>query len=262
MFETARFESERRLTGSAVVAIGLSAFAAMMILIAPSLLGEFDIATLTETFPPALVEAMQLDVIGTIEGFIALELYWFGWLLVLAIYVAYSAAGSIAGDIDDGTMDTLLAAPISRTSVLVEKFLSLLTPILVINVVVFAVVYTGTRLVGEPIAPADLIAVHALSIPYLLLWGAFGMLASVIAPRRVVAEGVAAGAVVATFLVETVADGTDLDWLGTLSPTRYYDPVTILTASEYDYIGAGILLAVATVFLLASGGWFARRDVQ
>jgi ABC-2 type transport system permease protein len=85
MFETARFESERRLTGSAVVALGPSAFAAMMILLAPSILDEFDVAALTETFQPALVEAMRLDVIATIEGFMTLELYWFGWLLVLSV---------------------------------------------------------------------------------------------------------------------------------------------------------------------------------
>lgn len=261
MFETVRFESERRLTGSAVVALGLSAFAAMMILIAPSILDEFDVAALTESFPPALVEAMQLDVIATIEGFMALELYWFGWLLVLGIYVAYSAASTIAGDIDDGRMDTLLAAPISRQQVLLEKFLSLLTPILVVNVVVLAVVYAGTQLVNEPIAAADLVAVHALSIPYLLFWGAFGMLASVLAPGRAIAEGIAAGALVATFLVETVADGTNIDWLGLVSPTRYYDPVTILTASEYDYTGAGLLIAAAAVILLVSGTLFARRDV-
>lgn len=262
MFETARFESERRLPGSAVVALGLSAFAAMMVLIAPGILGEFDVAALTESFPPALVESMQLEVIATIEGFMALELYWFGWLIVLGVYVAYEAASTVAGDVEDGTMDTLLAAPVSRWRVLAEKYLALLVPILLVNAVVLVVVAAGTRLVDEPIAAVDLVAVHALSVPYLLFWGAFGMLASVTAPRRVVAEGVAAGALVATFLVETVADGTDLDWLGVVSPTRYYDPVAILTASEYDYVGAATLLAGAAVLLLASGAWFARRDVH
>jgi len=261
MFETVRFESERRLVGSTVVALGLSAFAAMMMLIAPGILEEIDVDALTGSFPPALVEAMQLDVIATIEGFMALELYWFGWLLVLGTYVAYGAASTIAGDIDDGTMDTLLAAPVSRWRVLFEKFLSLFTPILIVNVVVLVVVYVGTQLVGEPIAAVDLVAVHGLSIPYLLFWGAFGMLASVLAPRRLLAEGVAAGALVATFLVEAVADGTQIDWLGLLSPTRYYDPVAILTASEYDYSGAGVLLVAAAVLLLVSGVLFARRDV-
>jgi ABC-2 type transport system permease protein len=261
MLETARFESERRLAGAVVVAVGLSAFATLMMLLAPDILGEFDVAALTESFPPALVEAMQLDVIATIEGFMALELYWFGWLLVLGVYVAYSAASAVAGDIEAGTMDALLAAPVSRWQVLLEKFLSLLTPILVVNVVVLGVVYAGTRLVEEPIAAVDLVAVHALSVPYLLFWGAFGTLTSVLAPRRTLAEGVAAGALLATFLLETVADGTEIDWLGVLSPTRYYDPVAILTAGEHDYAGAGLLLVAAAALLAASGALFAGRDV-
>jgi ABC-2 type transport system permease protein len=180
---------------------------------------------------------------------------------VLGTYVAYSAASTIAGDIDDGTMDTLLAAPVSRWQVLFEKFLSLLTPILVVNVVVLIVVYTGTQLVAEPIAAADLIAVHALSIPYLLFWGGYGVFVSALAPRRLIAEGIAAGTLVATFLVKTIADGTDIEWLGLLSPTWYYDPVTILTASEYDYSGAGLLLVATAVLLLAGGVLFARRDI-
>jgi ABC-2 type transport system permease protein len=261
MFETARFEAERRLTGSVLVAIGLSAFAAMIILIAPGVLEDIDIDALLEAYPPALVEAMQLDVIATIEGFVALELYWFGLLIVLGIYVAYSAAGTIAGDIEDGTMDMLLAAPVSRRRVLGEKFLAVLVPIVVVNVALLVVVYAGTRLIDEPIAAADLGAVHVLSVPYLLLWAAFGMLVSVFASSRVVAEGIAAGTVVATFLAETVADGADLDWIGAVSPTRYYDPVTILTASEYDYVGGAVLLAAAAVFLLTASARFGRRDV-
>ncbi|MFD1512745.1 ABC transporter permease subunit [Halomarina rubra] len=261
MFETARFESRQRLPGSAVVAAGLSAFAAMMILVAPSILNDVDLESLLEAYPPAMVEAFDLELIGTIEGFIALELYWFGWLLVLGIYVAYSAASSVAGDIDDDRMDTLLAAPISRGQVLVEKFLALLVPILVVNVVVLVVVYTGTRLVDEPIAAADLVAVHALSIPYLLCCGAFGMLASVVAPRRQVAEGVAAGTLVGTFLLQTLTEGTDFEWLGAVAPMRYYDPVAVLTASEYDYAGAATLLVAAVVLLGAGQAWFARRDV-
>jgi ABC-2 type transport system permease protein len=261
MFETARFESRQRLPGSAVVAAGLSAFAAMMILVAPSILNDIDIESLLEAYPPAMVEAFDLEIIGTIEGFIALELYWFGWLLVLGIYVAYSAASSVAGDIDDDRMDTLLAAPISRGQVVSEKFLSLLVPIVVVNVVVLVVVYAGTQLVDEPIAAVDLIAVHALSVPYLLCCGAFGMLASVVAPRRLVAEGVAAGALIGTFLLDTLTEGTDFDWLGTVAPMHYYDPVAILTASEYDYEGAAVLFVAAVVLLVASQMWFARRDI-
>ncbi|MFC5970952.1 ABC transporter permease subunit [Halomarina salina] len=262
MLETARYDAERRLSGSVVLALGLSAYAALMILMAPSLLGDIDLAALVEQYPPQLVEAFNLELIGTIEGYLALELYQFAWVLGLGAYLAYSAAGSVAGDVDDGRMDTILAAPVSRGQVVVEKFLSLLVPVVVVNVVVLAVVALGTSLVDYPVPAADLVAVHALSIPYLLFCGGLGMLASVVAPRRFVAEGVAVGLLVGTFLLDSVTAGTDLDWLSAVAPMRYYDPVAILTASEYDLVGAVVLLGVAVALLAASGVWFRRVDVR
>lgn len=262
MLETVRYESEQRLPGSLVLAVGLAAFAAMMVLIAPGLLGEVDMAALAEQLPPAFVEAFDLELMGTIEGFLAIELYQFLWLVGLGAYVAYSAGSTIAGDVETGRIDTLLAAPISREHLLAEKYLALLTPILFANVAVFSVVFAGTRFVGEPIAAADLVAVHALSLPYFLCCGAFGMLASVAAPGRVVAEGIAAGGVVGTFLLDTVAQSSDRTWLGTVAPMRYYEPTAILTASEYDLADAGILLAATVLLLAGSALWFREVDIS
>lgn len=261
MLDTARFEARRRLPGAGAVALGLSAYAAMMLLIAPGVLAELDVATLRESFPPALVAALRLEVLGTVEGFLALQLYWFGWLLVLGVYVAYGAAGAVAGDIEDGTMDTLLAAPVSRRRVVLEKYLATLTAVVVVNVVVLAVVYGGTRLVGEPVGARGLLAVHALSVPYLAFWAAYGLLVSVLAGRRALAEGVAAGTLVASFLLETVADGVGRRVLGVLSPGRYYDPVAVLAVGEYDLVGAGLLVVATGATLGAATLGFARRDV-
>lgn len=262
MLETTRFEAEQLLPASAVIAISLAAFGGMMTLIAPGILGDIDMEALLEQLPPVLVEEMGLAQMGTLEGFIALELYQYVWLLGLGAYFAYIAAGTIAGDVEDGRMDTLLAAPISRPRLLVEKYLALLVPILVVNMVVFAVVYGAAVFIDEPIALADLAAVHGLSVPYFLACAAFGMLVSVAAPRRLVAEGVAAGGVVGTFLLDSLVSPTDFSWLGVVAPMRYYDPLSILTASEYDPAGAVILLAAAVVLLIASSWLFGEVDVQ
>lgn len=260
MLETARYEAERRVLGSLVLAAGLSAFAAMMTLLAPGLLGEVDLEALAEGLPPGLVEAFDLRLMGTIEGFLAIEIYQFLWLIGLGAYVAYTAAGAIAGDAETGRLDTVLAAPISRERLLAEHYLALLTPIVLANVAVFLTVFGASRLVAEPIAAADLLAVHALSVPYFLCCGAFGTLASVVTAERLVAEGVAAGGVVGAFLLETVASSAGVEWLGRLSPMRYYDPLTVLTASEYDLTGAAVLLGAAAALLLAATAWFREVD--
>ncbi|CCQ33947.1 ABC transporter permease subunit [Halorhabdus tiamatea] len=262
MLETTRFESERLVPAAAVIGLGLAAFGGMMTLIAPGILGDVDIAALLEQFPAAMVEEMGLGKMGTIEGFIALELYEYVWLLGLGAYVAYTAAGFIAGDVETGRMDTLLAAPISRWRLLVEKYLALLTPIVVVNVVVFAGVAGAAQVIDETIPLADLVAVHVLSVPYLLACGAFGMLASVAAPRRIVAEGVAAGTLVGAFLFEMLVTNTDLGWLGAVTPMRYYDPLAILTEGTYDPAGGVILFAAAVVLLVGSAWLFGEVDVQ
>jgi ABC-2 type transport system permease protein len=262
MLETTRFETERRLPGAVALALGFGGFAAVMILVAPGLLDQVDLEAYVEQFPPQVVAAFDFAVIGSIEGFLALQLYQFVWLLGLGAYLAYSAGGDVAGDVETGRMDTILAAPVSRGRVVTEKFLALGTPILVVNVVVLAVVAAGTALVDRPVAAADLLAVHLLSVPYLLCCGAVGTLVSVLTPRRLLAEGVAAGVVVAAFLVETVTTGTDLAWLGVLAPTRYYDPVGVLTASRYDPGGAAVLLAATVALLGLARLWFGQVDVR
>jgi ABC-2 type transport system permease protein len=255
MFETTRFESEQLVVASAVIGVSLGAFGGMMTLIAPGILGEVDIAALLETFPAAFVEEMGLRHMASIEGFIAIELYEYVWLLGLGAYLAYVAAGTIAGDIETGRLDTLLAAPISRRRLFVETYLALLTPILIVNVVVFAGVAGAGSIVEASIPLSDLAVVHLLSIPYLLVCGAFGMFASVAAPRRRIAEGVAAGAIIGTFLFEMLVTNTDLALLGGFTPMRYYDPLTILTDGSYDPAGAVVLL-------VASALLFEEVDVQ
>lgn len=258
MFETTRYEAERRVRGSLFLALGFAVFGGMIILIAPAILGEVDVAALIEQYPPALVERLRLDQMGTMAGFLALELYQFVWLLAFGGYVAYSAAGTVAGDIETRRIERLLAGPISRTRLLVETFLALLVPVLLVNAVVFVVVYGGAIAVGEPLPADNLLAVHVLSVPYLLCVGAFGMLASVVVDGRTRAEGVAVGGVVGTFLLDSLVMGTDVEWAGAVAPGRYYDPLEILTVGAYDPLGAGIL-SIGTVGLLAVASLAFRR---
>ncbi|WP_181685911.1 ABC transporter permease [Halorhabdus salina] len=261
MFETTRFDAERLAPSSVVIGASIAAFGGMMTLIAPGILGDVDLETLFEQLPAAMVEQMGLRHMGTLEGFIAIELYEYVWLLGLGAYLAYLAGGTIAGDVENGRMDTLLVAPVSRARLLGERYLALLTPIVVVNVVTFAGVYGATLLIAESIPLVDLAAVHTLSVPYLLACGAFGMAVSVAAPRRRIAEGVAAGTIIGTFLLEMLVSGTDVSWLGAIAPMRYYDPLGALTESAYDPTGAGILLAVAVVLLVGSAWLFGEVDV-
>jgi ABC-2 type transport system permease protein len=63
------------------------------------------------------------------------------------------------------------------------------------------------------------------------------------------------------FLLDSVASSANLEWLGALSPTHYYDPTAILVSSEYDWFGAAVLLAGTTLLVMVSRALFQRKDI-
>lgn len=262
MFEITAYESKRRIKGAIVLAVLLGALTMLYIGLFPSVeqSGE-ELTAYMESMPPALQEAFGDASLTTIEGFLALELYQFIWLLFAGLYVAYTAGGLIAGDVDRDRMDLLLATPVSRAKVLVEKYLALLTPILILNVVLPVVVYVGVRVIDESIAAGDLVMVHVLSLPYLLACGAIGLLLSVLFSSVDVAKRGGLGAIFGLFLVESVATSADLEWLAAISPTHYYDPTAILVSAEYDWAGAAVLVVVAAALVVVSMVRFKRMDI-
>lgn len=262
MFEFARYYGRKRLKGSVALAVGLAVMASTFLSMFPSISSGVDLDAYVETLPPAARAAFGIESLGTVEGFLAAELYAFGWVLLLGLYAAYTAASTIADDVEDGRIDVLLSLPVSRSKLLVETYAAILVPIVVVNAVVAAVVYVGTLAIGESISVVDLLAVHLLSVPYLLTTAGIGLAASVVFDRATVAQRVGTGTVFGLFLVESVVAGTDFSWLGGLSPTRYYDPTAILVRSEWDLAGAGVLLAAALVLVVASNEYFRRKDVN
>lgn len=261
VLELASYEGRNRLRGGLVAAVGLAAFALLMVAVAPSIIGTIDIEAYAEALPPQLRTAFGIEALGSIEGFLATELYQFGWVLLLGLYVAYSAATSVAGDAERGWLHLLLTAPVSRTSVLLQKYLGLLVPILVINTVVPVVLYAGLLATDQSISTVDLLMVHLLSVPYLLACGAIGLVVSVLVDRGDLAARLGAGAVFALFLLETLLADTDYGALAELSPTAHYDPTAVLVHGEYDPVGAAVLLGGAAVLVVVASLLFRRRDI-
>ncbi|WP_323675176.1 ABC transporter permease subunit [Halorubellus sp. PRR65] len=261
MLEFARYYGRRRVKGSVAMTAGFTVLVGLYVWMYPTVSEGVDLDEYVQSFPPALRQAFGIEALGTIEGFLAAELYAFGWVLLLGIYFAYAAASLVADDVDRGRMDMLLSLPVSRSKVLLEKFASVLVPLALVNVVTPVVVSLALLGIDESISVADLVAVHALSVPYLLVAAAVGLLASVVFDRASVAQRVAAGGFFGLFLLDSVTAETDLAWLGSLSPSRYYDPTAILVSSEWDLQGAGVLLAATVVLLLASRAYWQRKDI-
>ncbi|SFR49918.1 MULTISPECIES: ABC transporter permease [Halorubrum] len=259
----ARYDAAGRARGSLAVAGLLSAALLLFLAFYPSLsTSGVDLDAYVEAFPPAVREAFGIIAISSVEGFLAVEFYQFAWLLLVGLYLAYLAGGTIAGDVASGRMDLTLSAPVARRDVVIGRFLGLVPLVALLNLVVPVVAYVGVLAVGETIAVERLVAVHALAVPYHLTCVAFGIAVSTLVSRPGIAQRVALGALFALFMLESVAASTDYAAVGDLSPTAHYDPSAVLVSGEYDSTGAAVLLAATVVLVALAVVRFRRADLS
>ncbi|MFB6354403.1 MAG: ABC transporter permease subunit [Halobacteriales archaeon] len=262
MLEVFRYGARHRVRGSVAISVGVSLLAGLVIWIYPSFQSSMNLDELISAYPEPVLKAFGVTTLSTLEGFLAVELYSFAWVILFGLYTAYAAAGMVADAVEDERMDMWLSLPIRRWRLLLEQYLTLLVPIVVVNVVTPAVVYAGSVLVDDPIPVADLVMVHGLSVPYLLCTAAIGLVIGVVFDRASLAERASLSLVFALFLVESLLTDTDYEWAGLVSPTRYYDVNAILVQGEYDYLAAGILLAATVVLVALAAALFTRKDVR
>lgn len=260
MARVARFEGRNRLPVTIVLAVLFSLFGALYIWVGPQMI-DAGFTEMLDAMPAVVNELFGFESLASIEGLLASEFYTLGWIVGLGGYLAYTTAGTVSGDLDDGRMETLLSGPVARRSVLVGKYLAVLVPIVVLNVVVPVALYVMSIAAGQSLSIGGLAIVHALSIPYLLFWSAFGLFVGVVVRRGRTAGRLALGVVFLCWLGESIISTTDYEWLGGLSPMRYYDPQAVLIHGTEDVVGGTILLVGAVVLLAAGQFWFQRRDL-
>lgn len=261
MFELARYDAERRMRSNVILGVIVGVIALFFTLLFPSF-EEAGAADIADAMPPAMQEMFGVEAMGTIEGFLAVEIYNWVWVLLVGMYFAYVAAGMVARHVEHGQMDLLLSYPVSRRRVVGEKVSALAVPLVVLNVVVFAFVFAGVVMIGESVDVVRFAMVHALSVPYFLVCIGIGTLLSVAVSRAETAQRVAIGLVFVLWLTESITATVDgFEWVGALSPTNYYDPTEILVHGTYDLVGAGLLAGASVVLVVLGAFVFRRTDI-
>ena len=256
----ARVEGRGHLRGSLLLTGIIALVCGFMFVAFPGIQAEAE--AVQEAFPEPMLELLGIEALDTIEGFLASYPYAFIWVLLAGLYVAYLTAGSVVDDIRKRRMDMTLANPVTRESVVLQKVAGLWLPLLVLNAGLFAVVLVGTVLLGEHVNLVSLVMAHLLSLPYLLVCAGIGMVFSVTLDRTASAQAAAIGGVFVLWLVEAASHlDPDLEWVGLVAPSHYYDPTAILVHEEYALLDAAVLLAAFLGLLAVAIAIFARRDV-
>jgi len=197
--------------------------------------------------------------IDTLAGY--LEWRWFGTLVVVfGIWAAISASGSGRGDEERGLVEQWLAAGVGRARYLITRVAVFAAiAVIVIGAMQLSILLSAE---GEPLAGGDLFAMSLnLLAATLCCYGIALVIAQLVTTRRA-AGGIAAGLLIALFLINGAGRTADIGAARWLSPFYYFERSRPLTeGGALDPVGIGALLGAGVVLLAIGVVTFARRDL-
>jgi beta-exotoxin I transport system permease protein len=244
---------------TATIWIGLAVFlmALFDVLIYPEYKASIAGMEIPEFFEGFLGEAGSL---ATPEGFFAAE--FFSWVPLLVITLAIiGGTGTLAGEEDAGTLDLLLAQPVTRTRALLEKALGLSIAIALATLAAIPGFLLGMLFADVEIGAGRLFAATLAMLPLALLFLALSIWGGATLANRGAAAAVAIGAVVVGYFVYTL--GATVGVLETprrLTPFYWCEGSYVLVHGlDPLRIGGTLLLAAALLGLALLA--FQRRDL-
>jgi ABC-2 type transport system permease protein len=204
----------------------------------------------------------QVLTLTTYPGFISMEVFSYMGLVVGA-FIAFLTASLIAGEIEQKTSDLLLSLPVSRVSIIIQRFIALFPFILLIMVAMFAAIYGGGAYIGDPVQVQWFLYAIAFLGAFLLAVAAGSLLISAILSDGKKAALVSVGILFAMYILENVGSMvTGINWARQLSLFHYTQLINIAVAHEVDWVSMGVLLAFTVICLALAAFVFNKRDIN
>jgi ABC-2 type transport system permease protein len=202
--------------------------------------------------------------ISSPAGYLQGRLFSLTLPLALVIFAISVGARAIGGSEEDGDLELLLAQPVTRRRVLVERFASVATLVLALGAVftVLLLVLGPPFGILEHLAPSRVVGACAGGALLALLHGAAAFAAGAVTGRRSSATGVAAAVAGGGYLLQgLLAAARTPAWTRYASPWHWYLRRNMLVEG-IDPLAFVLPLIVVGAAFVVSVLVFDRRDLR
>ena len=209
------------------------------------------------------VGSSELDLL-TANGMLAVAYNLPLTKLVLAVFAMSLPASAIAGELERGTLDLLLARPLRRYKLLLGSGLALPLAAFMLGGCMLLGTVVGARIggIGGEVIWGNFGWMALNTIALVLAMSGLGYLFSVLARRAGQAAGWTGGLIAGMFFVEWFATMWDkVEPFTPLSLFHYYQPSQIISGTPNWWVNITVLLVEAVMAFVAAMIIFSRRDL-
>ena len=219
---------------------------------------------LLKSYPESFLKAFNFDIrsLNTVEGFLSTEQFSFVWPLMVIFMMIGFGGGAFAGEIEKGTIEILLAQPVSRLKIFFGRYLAGLFVLIIFTTLSVYAAIPFCKIYNIDINTAAFNKMALLS--FLFAWAIYGlaiMLSAMFSDKGKVFF-ISGGLLVLMYVLKIVASIKDsLSDLKFASFFYYYDPTKALLDNEIDKWAFVVFWSVAIICTLIGAIWFAKRDI-
>lgn len=219
---------------------------------------------LVKNMPPAFKGLIgDLGLLSSFDTYIASQLFDIRLPLIGGIMAIILGLGLSSSEEESGELRTIVALPISRTKITIQKWLAIVIVTGVMALAIAAGMYLTMPFVdGATIELPTLLELLGTSWLLMVTFGTIPFAAGMIAGKRAVAMAVGVVVVIGSFILSTF--GQAVDWLSDYErfSLLYYFPANEIVQEEGEWWNLLVLLAITMVGLLTAIIVFRRRDIK
>lgn len=244
--------------------LGFIAFAALMVTFYPAMHMDGAIDALLANMPKAFEGLVgNLADLQNFPSYIASQLFDIRLPLIAGIMAIILGQGLSTAEEERGELRTLLALPISRVKLLLQKWLALV----IITGVTVAALYIGIAITapfvdGATIAAVDLLRLLAMTWLLMITYGTIAFGVGSITGNKGAATAISIFVIIGSFILSTF--GQAVDWLANyewLSLIHYFPAVEVVSEG-INFVDVGILSGLTILILATTVTIFRSRDIH
>ncbi|MDH3499547.1 MAG: ABC transporter permease [Acidimicrobiia bacterium] len=245
--------------------VGMAALAAITVAFVPSIRNDAaQFEALFESLPEGLLSVFGVSdtaSLVTATGFINSRLYTGIGPVIVAVLGISLGTAAVAGEEDRGTMDLLLAQPVTRTRLVLEKSGAAVVLISLVALMLFITLIIANPVVDLGLGIEHMLAANVGLALFALVFFGFSLAVGAWTGYRAMTVGVSAGLAAAAFFINGLAPLVDgLSWAQRLSPYHWLqEPNPLANGFAWGWFSL-MLVVTATLVGIAILG-FNRRDI-
>jgi len=246
--------------------LAIGSLMAINVLAIPTVDALKEMAQLLETLPPFMLQmfgATDVEYMATPEGYLASQTFML-LLLIMGVYAIVVGLNVTANDEERGIMDNVLALPIPRWRLVLEKLAAYALMTAGLLAIIFLLTWGSLLL-----TPALQVDIHKLmlatlnGLPGSLVMLTFTTLVAAVVRRKSLAMGIAAVFLVGSYLIDNLGAAASESFLALIRPLSfhaYYGGMNVMR-NGLNVGNMALLTGVAVVLGGLAMLAYQRRDV-